>query len=93
MPKSILNLPNDIWLHILEQDIYAEEFVSLRCTCKRLCDLVTPIIWSKLELYDVKQSTSFEYNAVEPNIASPVSHEGTYFSNLKKRRDTRFGLV
>ena len=50
-----------------------------------LCDLITPIIWSKLELYDVKQSTTFECNAVEPNIASPVSHEGTHFSKEKAR--------
>ena len=54
----ILQLPRDIWLEILDQ-LITDDYCSLRHTCKALNELIIPIIWSKLEICDVR-STSRE---------------------------------
>ena len=50
MNRTLTDLPIEVFLLILEQDIYVDEFKSLRLTCKKLWDIVTPVIWPKLEL-------------------------------------------
>jgi hypothetical protein len=50
---SILDLPIDVWLLILDE-IHAQDYSSLRGTCKQLDKFIAPIPWGKLELVSKK---------------------------------------